>query len=261
MAQMEAGVRPPSGFKLGGALTLAGPSPTFGSPNSNIFQINGSDANSCGQAGFSSLPAIGVYDNPNNPTSPTAQVDVISALGKPQNYIGAQSAPDVQNVYSSIPSPAALNAEVTDIASQPGTINLTGPLTSLPSPGTAANPTFTVVHGDLTLAGNPTGYGVLVVTGNLVLKGDFTWTGVVLVIGSATVDNSGGGNGQITGAMYVANTAGGGNTLGSPTFNWNGGGGNGIQYDHCWADNLLNKFPPPPNASPLQVLSSRTLEF
>jgi hypothetical protein len=261
MAQMEAAARPPSGFKLGGALTLAGPSPTFGSPNSNIFKINGNDANSCGQAGFSSLPAIGVDDNPNNPTSPTAQVDVISALGKPQNYIGAQSAPDVQNVYNSIPSPAALNAEVADIASQPGTINLTGPLSSLANPGTAANPTYTVVNGDLTLTGNPTGYGVLVVTGNLVLKGDFTWTGVILVIGSATVSNSGGGNGQITGAMYVANTAGGGNTLGSSTFNWNGGGGNGIQYDHCWADNLLNKFPPPPNAAPLQVLSSRTLEF
>jgi hypothetical protein len=261
MAQMEAGVRPPSQFKLAGALTLAGPSPTFGTPNSNIFKINGNDANSCGQTANASLPAIGVYDDPNNPTSPTSQVDVISALGKPQNYIGAQSAPDVQNVYGSIPSPAALKAEVADIASQPGTINLTGPLTSLPSPGTAANPTYTVVNGDLTLAGNPSGYGVLVVTGNLVLKGDFTWTGVVLVIGSATVDNTGGGNGQITGAMYVANTAGGGSTLGSPTFNWNGGGGNGIQYDHCWADNLLNKFPPPPNANPLQVLSSRTLEF
>jgi len=260
MAQMEAGVRPPSQFRLAGALTLAGPSPTFGSPNSNNFKIIGTDANSCGQTANAPLPAIGVYDNPNNPTSPTAQVDVISALGKPQNYIGAQSAPDVQNVYGSIPSPAALNAEVNDIASQPGTINLTGPVSGLASPGTAANPTYTVVHGDLTLAGNPSGYGVLVVTGNLTMSGNFTWTGVILVIGSATVNNNGGGNGQITGAMYVANT-GAGNTLGSPTFNWNGGGGNGIQYDHCWADNLLNKFPPPPNSSPLQVLSSRTLEF
>jgi hypothetical protein len=260
MAQMEAGVRPPSQFRLAGALTLAGPSPTFGSPNSNQFTINGNDANSCGQTANAALPAVGVYDDPNNPTSPTAQVDVISALGKPQNYIGAQSAPDIQNVYGSIPSPAALNAEVADIASQPGTINLTGPVTSLASPGTAANPTYTVVHGDLTLTGNPSGYGVLVVTGNLTLKGDFTWTGVILVIGTATVHNSGGGNGNIVGAMYVANP-GAGNTLGSPTFNWNGGGGNGIQYDHCWADNLLNKFPPPPNSSPLQVLSSRTLEF
>jgi len=261
MAQMEAAVRPPAEFKLPGALTLAGPSPTFGTPNSNNFKINGTDADSCGQTANPPLPAIGVDDNPANPTSPTAQSSVISALGKPNNYIGAQSAPDVQNVYGSIPTPAALTAEVADIASQPGTLNLTGPLSSLPNMGTAASPSYTVVNGDLTLSGNPTGYGVLVVTGNLTFNGNFTWSGVILVIGSANVTNSGGGNGQITGAMYVANTNGGGNTFGSATFNWNGGGGNGIQYDHCWADNLLNKFPPAPSGSPLQVLSSRTLEF
>jgi hypothetical protein len=261
MAQMEAAIRPPSQFKLAGALTLAGPSPVFGSPNSNNFVINGNDANSCGQTANAALPSIGVDDNPNSPTSPTAQVDVISALGKPNNYVGAQSSPDIQNVYGSIPSPAALNAEVADIASQPSTVNLTGPITSLANPGTAANPVNTVVNGDLTLSGNPSGYGVLVVTGNLTLKGNFSWTGVILVIGTATVNNSGGGNGQIIGAMYVANTSGGGNSLSPATFNWNGGGGNGIQYDHCWADNLLNKFPPPPNTSPLQVLSSRTLEY
>lgn len=259
MAQMEAAVRPPAEFKLPGALTLAGPSPAFGTPNSNNFVVNGNDANSCGQTSNPALPAIGVDDNPASPTSPTAQSTVINALGKPNNYIGAQSAPDVQNVYGSIPSAAALNAEVTDIASQPGTLNVTGPVSSLPNMGTAANPATTVVTGDLTLSGNPTGYGVLVVTGNFTLSGNFTWNGVILVIGTATVTNNGGGNGQITGAMYVANTA--GNTLNPVNFNWNGGGGNGIQYDHCWADNLLNKFPPAPNGLPLQVLSSRTLEY
>jgi hypothetical protein len=260
MAQMETDVRPPWEFKLGGALTLAGPSPTFGSPNSNIFPINGNDANSCAQTTYPPMPAIGVYDDPNNPTSPTAQEDVIDGLGKPKNYIGAQSSPDIENVFDSIGTdPSQLNALVTDIASQPGTTNVTGPATSIPNPGTAANPTTTVVNGDLTLSGNPSGYGVLVVTGNLTLNGDFTWHGVILVIGNAVVNNQGGGNGQITGAVYVANTN--GSNLGTPTFNWNGGGGNGIQYDHCWADNLLNKYPPTPSTKSMQVLSSRMLQF
>jgi hypothetical protein len=82
---------------------------------------------------------------------------------------------------------------------------------------------------------------------------------VILVIGNAVVNNQGGGNGQITGAVYVANTN--GSNLGTPTFNWNGGGGNGIQYDHCWADNLLNKYPPTPSTKSMQVLSSRMLQF
>lgn len=259
VAQMEAGVRPPWHFKLGGALTLAGPSPTFGSPNSNIFKINGSDANSCGETQYAPLPAIGVYDDPNNPTSPTAQESVIDGLGKPKNYIGAQTAPDIENTFNTIADPTQLNALVTDYASQPGTYNVTGPASSIPNPGTLANPSVTVVNGDLTLSGNPSGYGILVVTGNLTLNGDFSWHGLVLVIGAAVINNQGGGNGQVVGAVYVANTN--GTNLGSPTFNWNGGGGNGIQYDHCWADNLLNKYPPAPSTKQLQVLSSRMLQF
>ena len=60
----------------------------------------------------------------------------------------------------------------------------------------------------------------------------------------------------------VANTA--GNTFSSPNVNWNGGGGNGIQYDHCWADYMISKVPPltpAVNASALQVISLRTLVY
>jgi hypothetical protein len=27
--------------------------------------------------------------------------------------------------------------------------------------------------------------------------------------------------------------------MGQPTFHWNGGGGNGIYFDHCLTDNLM----------------------
>ena len=109
---------------------------------------------------------------------------------------------------------------------------------------------------NLTISGSTSGYGVLVVTGNLILNGDFTWHGLVLVIGAALTTENGGGQGQITGSMYVGNTSGA-----ASTFTWNGGGGNGIQYDHCWADDLLSKFPPNASDQPLQVLSTRMLEY
>ena len=258
MAQMEVGITPPSKFQLGGALTLADANPNFGTPNSNIFKINGNDAagsgaepSTCNSTPGTPMPSIGVYDS-------AAAASVIAGLGKPKNYIGAQSAPDVQVVAAADPNNSALTSLVTDISSQAGTVNVTGPATnsSVSNWGSATNLQTIVVNGDLTLSGNPSGYGILVVTGNLTMNGDFTWHGVVLVIGSAIVNNQGGGNGQITGAMYVANTG------GTPsTFNWNGGGGNGIQYDHCWADDLLSKYPPFTSDQPLQVLSSRLLTF
>ncbi len=272
MAQMEVGVVPPTKFQLGGALTLAASNPSFGSPNSAVYKINGTDhagsgpePATCNATPGAPLPAIGVADTISQSCvisglqpDGSACVNPSTGLGKPNNYTGAQSSPDVQVTAAASPDPTVLNELVNDISSQAGTTHITGPATnaSIPSLGSAANLQTIVVNGDLTLSGNPTGYGVLVVTGNLTMNGNFTWYGLVLVIGNAVINNQGGGNGQITGAMYVGNTSGG-----ASTFNWNGGGGNGINYDHCWADDLLNKYPALTSGEPLQVLSSRTLTF
>ena len=37
--------------------------------------------------------------------------------------------------------------------------------------------------------------------------------------------------------------------------------GNGITYDHCWSDNLMEKIPftPPPTTKALKILSTRSL--
>jgi hypothetical protein len=50
---------------------------------------------------------------------------------------------------------------------------------------------------------------------------------------------------------------------GAPTMHWNGGGGNGIFYNHCWADDMLGKFAfiPPPSTKQLKVLSTRTVTY
>jgi hypothetical protein len=110
------------------------------------------------------------------------------------------------------------------------------------------------------------------VTGKLTMNGNFTWHGTILIIGYGIMDFGGGGGGTIVGTVFVAKIfpdpthhadsdrlA----SLGSPTINWNGGGGNSILYDHCWVDNVMSHVP---NTnwvflSPLKVLSFRNLPY
>jgi len=260
MAQMEAGVRPPFTFNIGGAITLAGPSPAFVSPNSNNFTVDGNDANSCAQTPSPAKPAIGVWDS-------SSQTSVINALGKPNNYIGAGGTPSVENVYASLGgadvTPANLNSFIQNLQSYATSPILTGTVSTLPATTTSS---VTYVDGNLNLSGNPTGYGVLVVTGTLTFSGNFTWNGIVLVVGQGQVVHNGGGNGTFNGAIYVAQTEdAAGNLLpvvpGQPQYTWNGGGTNLIQYDHCLADALLQKYNGKPSAYSLQVLSTRTLQY
>ena len=106
----------------------------------------------------------------------------------------------------------------------------------------ASNPdgVFTFVDGNLTLGpGNPSGQGTLIVTGNLILDGNFNWNGVIMVLGEGNVLRSGGGHGNIYGAVYVAKFAKTGlntDVFQAPTFNTNGGGSANIQYSSAAVD-------------------------
>jgi len=269
MTQMEIGINYSAGytFGIGGGLTMIGPTPTFGTPHSNNFQIVGTDCptcapvpSGCNTAAVPSINAIGVYD-PTNATNPSAVQTVIGDLAKPNNYIGANSAPDVTNASLGNPSATQLNEFVGEVAAVATNVYGT-PTATVNNPsinlGTAANPAIDVVYGNFSM-GSSTGYGILVVTGTLTFSGNYSWNGMILVIGNGASIMSGGGNGQIVGGVFVANTS--GNTFGSPSVSWNGGGGNGIQYDHCWADYMLSKIPPlapTASASALQLISLRT---
>jgi hypothetical protein len=274
-------------YKVPGAMTLAGPSPQFIPPNSMNMVISGNDANSCGETSLGAKPALGVYDDPNNPPIPPAKTAVQSVTNavssggaKPQNYQGINGTADVHNVYSQVGDPttasAGLQAEVDAIAAYP-TANVFGSPTTSAGTLTACSGTVSVggcvpvgssghdvtnvVYGNLTM-GPMTGYGILVVTGTLTMSGNFGYNGVILVIGDGKVVWNGGGNGQITGAVYIANIHGGsGQLLSSPDADWSGGGGNGIRYDHCRADNLLKPISavPRPLNLPMLVLSTRSI--
>ncbi len=97
---------------------------------------------------------------------------------------------------------------------------------------TAANTSaekLTFVDGDADIDG---GSGLVVVTGKLDMKGNPSFSGVILVLGQGEWDRSGGGNGNIYGAVVVAafdRHGTGGFT--APSFNTNGGGNSTVQYD------------------------------
>lgn len=279
-------------LSLPGALTLDGPTPNFGAPNSVNFQISGVDNPNggvstapapagCDTTPSPSRPSIGVYDDPNAPTSPSSVTTVLTDIpaGRTSNYPGLQASPDVQNVYAALgdqgTTPSGMDSIVSEVSAMSGAHVYTGNQTDstiyLGSLSSATPPVLTpaidVVNGNLDFNGNTSGYGILVVTGVLTFRGNFTWNGIVLAIGQGDIEFAGGGNGTINGSVMIAKTKdSSGNeltNLGTPTLNWAGGGGNGIYYDHCYADGLLSMIPMtvPASAKPLTILSIKTLTY
>jgi hypothetical protein len=285
-------------LNMPGALTLAGPQPIFGAPNSNNFMIDGTDhptgyvdthgnATAPTPAGCASTtspphPSIGVYDDPNSPTSPSSVSTVLTDIPSNRlstNYPGLNASPDVQNVYGALgdqgTTPSGMDSIVSAVSALPGATVYTGNQTdssvNLGSSNGATPPVISnaidVVYGDVTFNGNTNGYGILVVTGTLTFRGNMSWNGIVLVIGKGNLVFSGGGSGTINGSVLVAKTKdSSGNELtdlGVPTMDWSGGGGNGIYYDHCYSDGLLNMIPMtvPVSTKPLTILSIKTLPY
>jgi len=268
MLQMEVAM-PVLGFNPGGALTLDGPNPTIDAmPNSMNFFIKGNDANSCVETADAPHPAIDGYDDPNAPTPTSSVATIIGSLPRPDHYTGSGPTPSVANGYAALgetmTDPNNLNSILASIktAAAAQGHSYTGPATSVAlgnCPTNTSDPAcqtvIDYVDGDLDL-GPSTGYGILAVTGSLSWHGNFSWKGLIFAVGDGNVSFAGGGNGEIDGTVFVSKiwdstctgsaVAGHGNlctSVQSPTFHWNGGGGNGIRFDHCWATNLMNQVP------------------
>jgi hypothetical protein len=268
MLQMEtaSGV---TGFATAAALVIDGPNPTMDQmPNSNNFYTSGYDANLCNDpVPDNPHPAIGGYDDPNADPATHSLTTIDSSLPVPTHYIGDGATPSVQNVYGNLGetlgTPTGLKTYIDAVQSVQTNTNNTV------SFGSPTIPAINYIDGDLTLSGNGSGYGILVVTGTLRMSGDFSWHGTVLIVGKGDLEFSGGGTGSIYGEVIVANIWDNQTPpnllpkLGSPTIHWNGGGNNGIYYDHCWATNLMSKVPynAPVSTTPLRVLSLRTLPY
>ncbi len=280
---------PPAGLGMTGAGAVIP-----NAPNSANFFIDGTDhgvgaaSNQYPSSGVptchatqlaSPAPAIETGDA-------TGQNTIGQALPRPANYTGAAPVNTFSPAISPVPSVvdggsdvAGATGNLGGLWSNPGQLNNliaalaagadnqltcgiggvlpTGVSTasagcSVGTYGTDAAPQITYVNGDYNLTG---GSGVLIVTGTLGATGRSSFNGLVLVIGQGIFSESGGGNGQFNGSLFLANTNSHTSpfsqlsTLGPSSFAWNGGGTNGIQYNSCWA-NIENDLH-------YQVVSSR----
>jgi hypothetical protein len=228
---------------LPAALTLPGPSPTYGSPNSSNFHIEGEDHADpdCSNVTGDPTPGIAITDA-------TSEDDVQDAIpdNREANYTGSEgTTPDIQPLsQASMPGLYTVaelkaltelveaNANRTYYQSNPGT-----PVT--PTLGTLSSPQVVYVEGDAVVSGSGSYSGVLFVTGTLTMDGGARFDGIIFVVGEGVLEFSGGGGGQINGGIFVAKILDNSNPpnylseLGSPTLDWSGGGNNGIEYSTC----------------------------
>jgi hypothetical protein len=247
-----------------GALALDGPAAIFNpTPSSNQYFASGKNSGDPSNSNYtaftgpgpcaSTLPAL----TPAISTGDAVGVTGIDSnlAGPPDrtgNYTGTGPTPSVVNEGATggnqfggtWSSPSALDSMVQMLANGADkTYNcaIGTPCTGTGPYGTDAAPQITYVSGDFNF-GNASGAGVLVVTGTLNITGNSSFDGLILVVGQGKLVESGGGNGQFNGSIFLANTKSPSSpyselaTLGSPQIAWNGGGTNGIQFNSCWAD-------------------------
>jgi len=245
-------------IRIPSALTLDGDKArtTFGTPDSANFGIDGTDA--CTGA---VLPAIGTVSGQDD-------TGVTGELFRPTNYTGEGGAPSVIDLNTPADPPRLSNlttvadlkklvADITAAADQ--IVKMPAATPNLGDPANPATAKVTVINGDFT--GPCDGQGVLLITGNATCGGDTKFEGLMLIIGKGNIQVNGGGNGYVNGAMFIANLFdNAGKPLpdsskpGVPTFDWNGGGTNFIQFDSCKILNALNK-------SPYRLLAMREVTY
>jgi Tfp pilus assembly protein PilX len=221
---------------LPGSITMPGPNAIFQGGNSNASSYNGDATH----------PAIVV-------NSAASLTDIVNGIpsNRRNNYTGGGiTPPSVSNM--TIPYPWA---SLTGLQSLYQTLQGMADFTSSTAPGftlgTTANPKVVVIDGDYTINGGTTGSGILLVTGTLTLNGNISYDGMVLVMGKGTIVRNGGGCGNFSGGIFIANIAGpdgninttADNTWGTPTWNTSGGGTSDIDYVYASETNALDLLP------------------
>lgn len=251
---------PPMTSIVQAALTLDGNGVSYTGSSNNGFAVNGNDS-----GGSGGVAAI-AYTNSSDGASVSSAATPTSDYQSP---MGVQSIQGI-NLPNGMQSPQGLDALVQSITLVANSVitpasGTTADQSNLPSAMSASNPMVVVVNGDFHLThanGNQvfTGYGLLVVTGDFTYDPDDSWYGMILVIGKGVFTSQGGKNGQINGALLIANTRDRttGNlltTLGPASCSLSGGG-NGIRYDSSWINQSQALLP-----MPYQVLSFREIQL
>jgi hypothetical protein len=259
-------------------ITLLGNSASFIGGNSNAKSMNGDDQ--CGAA--SPLPVVSV-----SAAGSLAGVQSSISSSKPKTYHTSVSGKSVDastnmndiakamtagqmtsNGYD-LNDPASLNQMVSDIQALPQAVTVPDGTASSAVPGgigTAGDQKIVIADGDFTLSGGASGFGILVVKGTLTFSGNINYTGIIMVIGDGVMVRNGGGNGTISGAVWIANTSGADgipgtadDAMGAAVLNTSGGGASNIQYCSSAVANALSLTAPTPTYAPLTLKSFRNV--
>jgi PilX N-terminal len=218
----------PAALVMDGYCTPTDTNICFGTTHSNNYYINGG-----------TVPAIGVLDT-------SSDNIVTNALFRPDHYPGSTGNPSVDVIqpgslapFNTVQGMQDLSDELQAVAGCNAYPVPSGCGNSSVDMSPSANPPVSFINGDWS---NCNGTGILVVTGTLTCSGASTYTGLIFVIGQGHLIGNGGGNGQFSGSVWIAKTNDNtGNllpTLGEPIYDWNGGGGNGINFDGSWYSKL-----------------------
>jgi hypothetical protein len=261
-----------------GTINLLGNSASFIGGNSNAKAMNGDDQ--CGAA--SSVPVVavsaagslaGVQSSISNTKPKTYHTKVngvsVDASTNMNDIAKTITAGQMESAGYNLNDPASLNSLVNAIQALPDAVTVADGTSSSAVPGgigTAGSQKVVVAEGDFTLAGGQSGFGILVVKGQLTFSGNINYTGIIMVIGKGIMIRNGGGNGTISGTVWVANTAGADgevgtadDAMGAAVLNTSGGGASNIQFCSSAVSNALSLTAQTPTYAPLIVQSFRQI--
>jgi hypothetical protein len=221
---------------------------TFNAGNSSQYGYNGND-----NAGGPNLPAFTVTSDPD--FALINSVPLSQVFGNPPVRKAAISslAPFLQTTGGQYGARATVDLLRAAAKNQTWPTNCAGsqdacdryfPSGTVPSDFGASEPDglFTFVDGDVDLPPGG-GAGLLVVTGTLTMRGSAAFKGLILVLGAGQLLRDGGGGGDTLGSAVVARFDANSNFL-APTFNSNGSGNSGVQYDSDWVRRALRGIGP-----------------
>ncbi len=248
-------------------VTLVGPGATFIGDQSGDKELHGDDQCASDPIGVT-RPVVAMthlLDLPNvRATIASTKPETYFARNTTGGLVDAVTDPDkisttidstgmdtfIFNNYGvDIYSADHLNEMVKTVGKAADTVAPGGTSASSVYVGTSGDTQVVVVKGDFEL--NDNGAGILLVTGELVFNGNIDYDGMIFVIGEGSMRRSGGGNGTLSGGIFIANTVGpdsimytGDDALGPPTLNVAGGGESKISYCSTVMEQALGDVPP-----------------
>jgi hypothetical protein len=184
-------------------ITMIGPLPSFDGGNSNAKKYVGDDC--AGGISGLAVPVVGVI-------GAAAESNAEAGVRKPGSYTsgGSTGVDTVTNISGAIdPSWKDCN-DLHDLARKVRAAADVVGTSSTPnsSLGTTLARKIVYIEGDYVVGGGLNGAGLLWVTGTLTFNGNASWAGAIFTVGKGNFQRSGGGNGVISGANFVANVAG-----------------------------------------------------